>query len=321
MAGRKMEATAHEILRGWFTFEHNHQEGDSDRYIVCAGLAVLEALKHHFPIEETDYVTPRNQVRTSGSLIQKILKEHGEERKYTAEGGRTTRSTRPSAERLVKQLNAAGVFQDLKKEDRSVLARVMQGWLVSNGVLFYFNRQHLEVENSLDQPGPQIIADILSMAGKRNQAGCVAQHVAGAKLALRYPDSNVKTHACTTADMQLGRPGGFVVGDTVFHVTVAPTPAVIEKCEHNLKNGYRTILLVTESKLQAARLLAEFKDLQDRIGCFPLEQFVGQNVEELSGFGRASLSVNIRALLEKYNELVDSVETDKSLMIKIPGSL
>jgi len=321
MASRKIEETWHDFLREWLDNEHGLQEGDSDRYIICAGLAVLEVLKNHFPIEERHYVTPRNQVRTSGPLIRRILKENGEMRKYSSEGGRTTRSTRPAAERLVRRINTARLFRSLSNEDRLALAGSMQAWLVRNGVLPFFERRQLEVEISLEKPGPQIIGDILAAASKRNLAGCVAQHLVGAKLALRHKDAIIENHTCTTADTQLGRPGDFVLGDTVFHVTVAPMPAVIEKCADNIRNGYRATLIVAESKLQAARQLAELQNLQDRIGTFPLEQFVGQNIEELSGFGKASLSSIIKALLERYNERVDAVETDKSLLICIPGNL
>ena len=321
MESRKLEEAALEELGKWFAHEHEHQEGESDRYIVCAGLAVLEVLKHCFPIKESDYLTPRNQVKTSGPLIQKILKDHSEERKYTSEGGRTTRSTRPAAERFVQFLNRTNALHSLRDAERAELASAMQRWLVENGVLPYFNRQHLDAEILAEKPVPQIVADIIAAAAARNVAGCVAQHLVGAKLALRFPDLKIENHGCTTADLQLRRQGDFMVGDTVFHVTVAPMPAVIDKCENNVKNGYRAVLLVLDSKLQAARQLGELKNLQNRVGIFPIEQFVGQNIEELAGFGKASLSLNLRALLEKYNERVNAVETDKTLLIKIPGNL
>jgi hypothetical protein len=88
MESRRLEEAALESLAKWFAHEHEHQEGESDRYIVCAGLAVLEVFKHCFPIKESDYITPRNQVKTGGPLIQKVLKDHGEERRYALEGGR-----------------------------------------------------------------------------------------------------------------------------------------------------------------------------------------------------------------------------------------
>jgi len=120
----------------------------------------------------------------------------------------------------------------------------------------------------------------------------VAQHVVGAKLSLRYPHLEIENHSYTTADVQLGRPGDFVVGDTVFHVTVAPMPAVIDKCDLNLRNNFRAILLVTDSKLQAVRQMAEIKGIADGAHCL-----------------KSTMSV------------VLAVETDRSLLIEIPANL
>src|SRR5208337_3878184 len=149
-------------------------------------------------------------------------------------------------------------------------------------------------EISLDKPGSQIIADILETAAKRQRSlGAVAQHLVGAKLALRYPHREIENHSYTTADMQLGRPGDFVVNDTVIHVTVAPGQDVIAKCGANVKSGYRATLLVSESKIQAARQLTEIAGFQQRISVNSLEQFVGQNIEEIGEFGKAALAQNM----------------------------
>jgi len=180
---------------------------------------------------------------------------------------------------------------------------------------------NLEVDIDLDKPGASIIADILGLADERNVAGAVAQHLVGAKLALRYSNKSIENYSYTTADRQLGRPGDFVVGDTAFHITVAPMEALMGKCAANIKDGYRVVLLVSESKLAAARHMAELAKLERRIGVYPIEQFVGQNVEEIGEFGKAALAANMRRLLEKYNERVAEKETDRSLLIRIPDNL
>jgi len=91
------------------------------------------------------------------------LKDFGEERSYAAEGGRTTRSTRPAAERLVVVLNEITELGVATKVERSAIARTLQKWLFEVGVLPYFNRQKIEVDISIQKPGPQIVADILDM--------------------------------------------------------------------------------------------------------------------------------------------------------------
>ena len=58
-----------------------------------------------------------------------------------------------------------------------------------------------------------------------------------------------------------------------------------------------------------------------RIGVHSLEQFIGQNMEEISEFRYAQLARSIRDLLELYNRRVETVETDRSLLIEIPANL
>jgi hypothetical protein len=268
-----------------------------------------------------DFVTDGNQVKTSGGLIRSILARFGESRKYTSEGGRTTRGTRPAAERLVARLGASESFGALGDDERSQAVERMQAWLFEHGIRPYFIKQRLKIEVSLDRPGPRIVADVFEEAARRKIAGAVAQHLVGAKLAVRFPESEIANYSFTTAYQPSGRAGDFKVGDTVFHVTVAPAQAVVEKCLANLKDGYRPTMLVPDAKLQAARQLAELGGQAERIGALSLEQFVGQNIEELGGFGRTALATNLKALVERYNQRVEAVETDRSILIELPDNL
>ena len=305
-------------LTRWFDSYRPSAGEEPNTYVICAGLAVLERMRASFPLARSDYVTPRNQVRTSGPLVQSILVRNGEDRRFTAEGGRTTRGTVPAAEAIAVGLNDVDTLASLSAEDREQVIDRLQGWLVER-VKDYFNRQRIEVEVDVNKPSPQIVTDILTAAGQK--AGAVAQHLVGAKLAVRFPELDVENFSYTTADQQLGRPGDFMVGDTAFHVTVSPMPPVLDKCRENIRNGYRPLLLVPESRLQAARQMAEAVEAQASIGIAAVESFVGQNMEEIGNFERNELAVGFKKLLETYNERVAEVETDRSLMIDIPANL
>lgn len=310
-----------EALRSWYESQKPSPDQEAKRYVVCAGFAITELIRDTFPLSVGDYITEKNQVRkTGGPSIKALLLRFGETREYAREGGRTTRGTRTSAEELVRRLNSLEVLSRLSNSERQDVMESLQRWLVQR-VREYFERRKIEVEISLDRSGQQIVADILDAANEKGVAGAVAQHIVGAKLALRYPHMEIENHSYTTADIQLGRLGDFVVGDTVFHVTVAPMPAVVDKCDQNLRNNYRAILLVTDSKTQAAKQMAEMRGILNRIGLYAIEAFVGQNIEEMNEFGRNSLSHGWRNLLEKYNERVLAVETDRSLLIEIPANL
>ena len=305
-------------LRQWFDSHRPSPDVEPNTYVMCAGLAVLERMRKAYPLRRVDYITPGNQVRTSGSLIQSILERSGEERRFTREGGRTTRGTVPAVEGLAAGLNDLEAMAGLSHKEREQVINRLQAWLVER-VREYLDQQAIEVEVNLSKPSPQIVSDILEAAGSK--AGAVAQHLVGAKLAVRYPELQIENFSHTTADKQLGRPGDFVVGDTVFHVTVSPMPPVLDKCEENLRNGYRSMLLVLDSRLQAARQMAEAIDVQDRVGILTVESFVGQNIEELGGFGKGGLAEGFRKLLEEYNERVVDVEADRSLLMRLPANL
>lgn len=303
-----------DILQQWYESE------EPERYVVCAGLAVLEIARDSFPLQQSDYITAKNQVKTGGALIKKILNRYGETRKYAAEGGRTTRGTRTAAEKFVSILNSDfAELQYMDVEQKRLIVDHMQGWLVDR-VKEYFNRKRIEIELLLAKPSYQIIADILIAAEERKLTGAVAQHLVGAKLAIRFPNLEIENHSYTTADQQLGRPGDFLINDTVFHVTVAPMPAVIGKCESNIRQGYRAILLVPETKTMAAKQMAETLNVA-QIGIFSIETFVGQNIEEISQYEKDELTQGFLKLLRKYNERVASVETDLSMQIEIPENL
>jgi len=97
-------------------------------------------------------------------------------------------------------------------------------------------------------------------------------------------------------------------------------PKVFERCKENLDQGYRPYLLVSHSRLAAAREIAEMT-APGRIAVESIESFVSQNIEELSRFSKDRLARGFLSLLEMYNQRVDKTENDKSLLIEIPPNL
>lgn len=314
---------ADELLQDLVEYYDEYRPGTGvapERYVVCAGLAILEHMREKYPLEQSDYLTPKNQVRTSGAMIRNILERFGETRTYASEGARTTRGTRPAAESLVKRLNSPKHEHRLvllSRDQREQIIDILQGWLVGR-VREYFDQQHLTIAIDLRKSIPRIIGDIISAARQRNAAGPVAQHLVGAKLAIRFPCLIIDNYSYTTSDEQLGRPGDFVINDSVFHVTVAPSAGLASKCGDNIRNGYQVVLLTPEDRLAAAYQLTQIEGLEDQVCVLSVEGFVGQNLDELIEYKRGSLVTGLKALLEEYNHRVGAVEADPSLLIDIP---
>jgi Domain of unknown function (DUF4928) len=165
-----------------------------------------------------------------------------------------------------------------------------------------------------------IIHNLLNLAHSEGKAGFVAQHLTGAKLQLRFPDIPISNESASTADQPTNRAGDFLIGDTVFHVTVAPMPAVFEKCRENLQKGLKAFLIVPDAKLAGARQLAE-QFCNGHLAVESLESFISQNIEEISRFTAEKLKYELAKLIQVYNKRVDAVEIDKSLMIEVPPNL
>ena len=116
--------------------------------------------------------------------------------------------------------------------------------MVDRGVRGYLNSQRLKVVFEPGKTTEEFFSEIIRQAAESGKAGPVAQYMIGAKLQLRFPELHVDNNSFTTADIQLGRAGDFLVGDTAFHVTIAPMPSVYQKCKDNLSNGLKCYLLV-----------------------------------------------------------------------------
>jgi hypothetical protein len=157
------------------------------------------------------------------------------------------------------------------------------------------------------------IGDLLLSSGANGRH--IAVHLVGATLQLRFPSNDfhgvrVARDAVDDADPPTDRPGDFVIGDTVFHVTVSPSRRHFEKCEQNVLSNLRPLLLVPESQL--ANVTGALKlQYSTRIGATSIESFISQNMEEMSVFSYGALREQVKRLIEVYNQRIDEAELGK----------
>ncbi|NLB48910.1 MAG: DUF4928 family protein [Erysipelotrichia bacterium] len=220
--------------------------------------------------------------------------------------------------KMLEAIGAAGLEQ-LNVDERIEVLEYFQLFLVDK-VREYHSRQRLKAVYNPSQTTWQAVNDLLALARETGKEGPVAQYLIGAKLQLRFPHVKIGNESYSTADDQLGRPGDFLVGDTAFHVTVAPMTAVYEKCKRNIEDGFRVYLLVPDRSLVGAKQNAEMV-APGKITVESIESFVAQNIEELSVFSKDRIIVGFHRLLETYNERVNATEVDKSMLIEIPRNL
>lgn len=287
---------------------------------IAAALVVLERLKQNYNLDFEAHVAPGGMQISgaSGRAVAEILKRFGETRPFAREGGRTNRGGPGEIKALLNSLTELGLEKQ-PEESRNAVLESFQSYLVDR-VRDFHNRQKIKLVFDPKLSTWQIVKDLLEAARNEGKEGTVAQHLVGAKLSLRFPALEIENNAASTADRPTGRHGDFFVGDTAFHVTVAPWIPVFEKCLANVSEGLKAYVIVPAFKLDTARDMAQ-NICGGQVAVESLESFISQNIDELSQFSGEYLKSNFVELVKIYNARVDAVEIDKSLMIELPSSL
>ncbi len=287
---------------------------------IATALVVLNRLMGNYDIDFSAHVAEGGtQIKgASGSAVAAILRSFGEERPFAKEGGRTNRGGPSEVRSLLSTLKNLQL-EKYSSDKRNGVLYQMQLFLVDR-VKDFHNRQKIKLIFNPSLTTWHIVHNLLLLAAGEGKAGYIAQHLVGAKLQLRFPDMSISNESASTADLPTQRPGDFLIGNTAFHVTVAPMHAVFEKCRHNISQGYKPFLLVPDNKLIGARQNAE-QVSEQQIAVESIESFVSQNIDEISVFDKNNLTNSFRNLIFIYNQRIDEVETDKSLMIELPSNL
>lgn len=305
----------------WFE-SHRKKNGSVTTNVMTSGLAVAELLRTSFPLTEDTIKSQKNsQVKgLSGPRIKEILARYGETRKFTSEGGRTSRGTLVIASELADKLTSALSPYRPDEEERVRVADALQGFFVEKVKKDYFDKKTIEVALDYNKPVSAVVADILDASKRRSDqpTGIVAQHLVGAKLEMRFPGLEVGRDKANAADLQTGRQGDFQLGNTAFHVTVAPSAKLAERVRANVSDGYRSVVLVPSAKVDFASELFRSEGLGDQVGVQSIESFVGTNIEEMSGFDTSGIRLGIAKLVRTYNKRIVDCEVDQSLRIDEP---
>lgn len=304
----------------WYQ-NQNHGKAPVPKGTIAGALVVMERLKNAYQLDLDSHLTNGGaQIKgASGDNIKRILAQFGETRHFVSEGGRTNRGLRSAIDDMLKTLSAMNLEQ-LPIDQRNQIIEELQAFLVEK-VKEFHSRERLKFAFDPSMSTWQLIYNLLDTARRDNKAGPVAQHLVGAKLQLRFPQEKIGRESYSTADKQLGRPGDFHVGSTAFHVTIAPMPAIFDKCERNIAEGLRPYLLVPNDRLYGVRQNIEGSSGKGKIAAEAIESFVSQNIEELSQFSSDRLANGIFNLFEEYNSRIAEAEADKSLSIEIPQNL
>ena len=307
-------------------YEAQRHDNAVNRNVMAVGLIMCEHMRSDFPLDELNWFTGSQVRLLGGGRIKKILSNCGEDRPFASEGGRTSRGSQDLArsfEVAVNRSSAAHEFNGLGEKDCGSVIDLLQERMVERIRADFYDRQRLSLEIDFGKHIRHTIDALLVTARAKggNAAGAVAQHLVGAKLKIRHAELTVENQSYTTADQQTGRAGDFNINDTAIHVTMSPTEALLAKCQANIEHGFRPMILTPEERIGTARSLADNIGIEDRVAVRGIEEFISGNVEEIAVYSEAETRRVLQELFETYNNRVDEVEPDPSLLVEIPENL
>lgn len=288
---------------------------------LCVALIVTQHARKGLPLNKEALLTEsRGQVLGLGKdAVQAVLKRHGITRTLAAEGGRTSRGSIGNMREYV------GFLNDLAATAQGPLDidAIEAFWIAC--VHEFFAAKPFKLKRDDARSLRMLVRDVMTQAQERQRdmpgmqyAGAVLQHLVGAKLDCALGEGSLEHNSFSTSDEQTGRAGDFFIGGNVaLHVTVTPGEAVIARCQQNLHDGLRPVVVTTARGVVVAEGLAENKGLGERIDVFEIEQFIALNLYELGKFtpqGRHDAVVDV---VRRYNEIVQAIETDPSLQIEL----
>jgi hypothetical protein len=295
------------VIEQWYE-ERRQASGHVNTNVMTVGLIMIEHMARGYPFKEEEYLAKSQVKGISGQKIADILARCGEHRKFTSEGGRTSRDTITLAKELAEALNAASIGSDyrgLVDEGRARVGKSLQAWFVDRVRKDYFDKQYVKaVDFSVDMPVDTMVASFLKAARLRggNSAGAVAQRLVGATLAIRFPDLAIANEGYTTADWHTDRPADFKVGDTAIHVTISPSDELFRnRCAANLQGGFKCLVLVSAGAISAAFQLAANADIDRQISVNSIESFVGVIVDGLAAYSNRRREIFCSVLKDTTN--------------------
>ena len=161
--------------------------------------------------------------------------------------------------------------------------------------------------------------DIQREAGGTNYVGAMLQHLVGAKLELVLGEGAVEHHGASVADHSTNRNADFDIHGVAIHVTTHPSEVLMRKAVANLKAGLRPLIVTLGDGVAGAAYLLKDTEWADRIDVLDAAQFLMANVYERSLFRAGECKITLQSIVEQYNRIVESCETDPVLLIRVMG--
>lgn len=282
------------------------------RNVVAAGVVVLDKLCENGALTKEDAFTARGELKGARSGLKKVLERHGIPSTYLREA--TGRQAATYGLTLLDKLSYGKQLPRSVEERKDQLRGAMD--VLKNEARRWLQRQPLKV-NCDPRSSPLVWVDAILKKAQGRSGGLVEQHLVGAKLQERLQSKvTVPSYRGHAGDLQTKRSGDFDLGRISFHVTVNPNRDHLKKCQENLSANRIPVLLVPAAKVADARFYARDEGIQQSVTVLSLEDFIAQNIIEMSSETNKEFLETLKAIINEYNRRIED-ESDPSLTIDL----
>ncbi len=283
------------------------------RNTIAVGIVVLDHLRRKCPISSDELFSRGGELKGSRSGLPDTLGRYGIPGKFLKEA--TTRQAHQDARVLAEKLQNGKHLAQLSPEERE--RQLQEGSvLLANQAHAWLGRQPIRVNCDRHQSPAKWVASILDKA-KGRSGGVVEQHLVGAKLQQRHPAIAIPNNPGHAADAQTRRSGDFPLLSVSYHVTATDGKEAVARCKENVETGVHPVLLVPKRYTEKANFHAEVAGIQDRVSILAIDDFITQNIIEMSTNQQQDFFSTLKAIIDEYNRRLEEVETDMSLKIEL----
>ena len=187
----------------------------------------------------------------------------------------------------------------------------------------FFNNQPFTLSADTSKTIRASLDEMFGQAKKREQQnkgtrylGVMLQHLVAAKLQVVLDEDSFAIHGASVADSPTDRSGDFVINNTMIHCTTMPGDLLMEKCRRNLESGGRPVIITIYDRVHTAMTMVEDAGLAGRVEVWDIQQFLSSNVLEHSLFNDNDRNTTLAEIIQRYNKIIEMVETDPSLRIE-----
>jgi hypothetical protein len=305
------KSSASDTVKNWLAACTRH--GKISRNTIGVGLVVLDKMKQKVPVNERDLFSPGGELKGSRSGLPSLLANYGIPTKFLKEA--TTRQAHQDARILVEGLDfGKGLAKESPDQREKELTKAIAILIAEANK--WLSKQPIKVSCDRHSSPLEWIGSILEKA-KGRSGGVVEQHLIGAKLQKRHPQVRVPNLPSHAGDKQTGRSGDFELHSVSYHVTATEGKEAVSRCKENIESGTHPVLLVPKRFLEKTTWHAESAGIADRVTILSIEDFITQNVIEMSTeLGKDFFGV-LEQIVNEYNTRLEEVETDMSLKIEL----